>query len=371
MYADVAIVPLQYEQPDAVLPLNVTVLNIEEQTDVKFGFSDFWNCFRIVCSDFRNYPSKTDFIKTFRYNLTLVKNLHTRAAKISRYSNWFRNEAIVYAYWADDLATTACIIHQKYHKVKVVTRGHGFEVFEEQTRYGVIPFRSFQYRYLSKLYTDSKRGLLHLNANPKYQSYKGKNDCAYVGTPDKGMSPFSEQAVFSIVTCSFVRSIKRLHLLPEILKHISANLVWHVLGDGEDLPKLKELSSTLPSNINVIFHGALSNEAILDFYAQHSLNLFVSLSSSEGLPVSMMEVLSFGIPIMSTDVGGCNEICNEQTGFLIEKEFNPAEVAKKIETFKNSHKNTTDFHKQCRRFWQEQFSAETNYKRFAETITKL
>lgn len=339
--------------------------------NVKLGFSDLWNCFRIVCSDFRNYPSKADFIKTFRYNLTLVKNLHTRAAKISRYSTWFTNDTIVYAYWADDLATTACIINQKYHRVKVVTRGHGFEVFEEQTRYNVIPFRSFQYRYLTKIYTDSKRGFVHLNANPKYTKYRSKNDCAYVGTPDKGMSPFSEQSPFSIVTCSFVRSIKRLHLLPEILKHIKTDLVWHVLGDGEDLPKLKELVAVLPPNISVKFHGALSNDAILDFYANHSLNLFVSLSSSEGLPVSMMEVLSFGIPIMSTDVGGCNEICNERSGFLIERDFDPEEVAQKIEAFKNSHKNTMDFHRQCRRFWQEQFSAETNYQRFAETITKL
>ena len=52
----------------------------------------------------------------------------------------------------------------------------------------------------------------------------------------------------------------------------------------------------------------------------------------------MMEAQSFGIPIMSTNVGGCSEICNEQTGFLIEKEFDPKEVAQQLEAFKNSKK---------------------------------
>ena len=52
----------------------------------------------------------------------------------------------------------------------------------------------------------------------------------------------------------------------------------------------------------------------------------------------MMEAQSFGIPIMSTDVGGCNEICNENTGFLIPKDFTAIDAANKIQEFKNSKK---------------------------------
>jgi len=336
-----------------------------------FSLSNYFNFIKIVCSEFWNYPSKISFLKTFRYNVALLKNLNKWAKEISSYRHLFNTKPILYAYWAGDLATIACIIKQKYHDSIVVTRGHGFEVFEEQTRYGVIPFRLFQYRYLSKIYTDSKQGLWHLNAHPKYIQFKEKNDYAYVGTLDKGVGVFSEQAVFTIVTCSFVRSVKRLNLMPEILKHFKLDLIWHVLGDGEDLSLLKKSVAFLPSNIKVIFHGALPNETILDFYAQNSINLFVSLSSSEGLPVSMMEALSFGIPIMSTDVGGCNEICNEQTGILIEKNFKPLEVAKKIEDFKNSTKNTKEFRLKCKAYWCKHFNAETNYKHFAQQLINL
>lgn len=371
LFKNITIIPLSFELSDTILPPNVFVLNIIDEHEDKDYFTNYFNIIKIVCSDFLNYPSKINFLKSFRYNIALLKNLNKWANKISSYRHLFYTKPILYAYWAGDLATMACIIKQKYHDCIVVTRGHGFEVFEEQTRYGVIPFRFFQYRYLTKIYTDSKRGLSHLNSHPKFMQFKEKNDYAYVGTLDKGISAFSEQAVFTIVTCSFVRSIKRLYLMPEILKHVKLDLIWHVLGDGEELSLLKESVVLLPSHIKVIFHGALPNEKILDFYALNSINLFVSLSSSEGLPVSMMEALSFGIPIMSTDVGGCNEICNEHTGFLIEKEFNPVEVAKKMEFFKNSTKNTKEFHSQCKAYWNNHFNAETNYRHFAHQLINL
>ena len=45
---------------------------------------------------------------------------------------------------------------------------------------------------------------------------------------------------------------------------------------------------------------------------------FVNVSESEGIPVSIMEAASFGIPIIATDVGGTSEIVDNSNGFLIE-----------------------------------------------------
>jgi glycosyltransferase involved in cell wall biosynthesis len=107
----------------------------------------------------------------------------------------------------------------------------------------------------------------------------------------------------------------------DILKYINFDLTWHVVGNGPDENNLKKMIENLPHNIKVVFHGYLNKIELNQFYKTESINLFCSLSSSEGLPVSMMEAISYGIPIMSTDVGGCHEICNENTGFLIQKDF--------------------------------------------------
>ncbi|MCW3077469.1 MAG: glycosyl transferase group 1 [Bacteroidetes bacterium] len=367
-YNTITIIPQVASGNYVRLPDNCQVADLNNFQKEKLSLAEMLNCIKIVWSDLPAYSNKKEYSASFRYNFSLIKNLHLNAKKISRFKDCFKNKPIVYAYWADNLATTACIIKQMYKSCKVVTRGHGFEIFEEQTKNNVVPFRIFQYKYLNKIFADSKKGLEHLNLN---KNKAHLNAYSYVGTKDLGISLFDSDKEFTIVTCSHIRNIKRLHLMADILKHVTFNLTWHVLGDGADLPLLKESNSKLPLNIKVIYHGYLKNEEILNFYKNNSINLFASLSYSEGLPVTMMEAQSFGIPIMSTDVGGCKEICNELTGFLIEKNFDPKNTAALITAFKDAHKNSFAFRKQCRKFWEENFNAETNYMKFSKDVLAL
>ena len=260
------------------------------------------------------------------------------------------------------------MIKQYNKSCKVVTRGHGFEIFEDQTKDNLVPFRKFQYKYLDKLFTDSKEGLTHLNNINKQINI---NDISYVGTKDCGIGLFNCDLPFTIVTCSFVREIKRLHLMSNILKHLNFDVNWHVIGEGPDLNLVMEKNKILPSNITVVYHGKKSRDEVLEFYKENHINLFVSLSSSEGLPVSMMEAISFGIPLMSTDVGGCKEICNEKTGFLIPLNFDNSIVANNITKFKNSVKNSINFRYGCRSFWKQNFDAQKNYHDFSRKIINL
>ena len=56
-------------------------------------------------------------------------------------------------------------------------------------------------------------------------------------------------------------------------------------------------------------------------------DLFVLPSYREGLPNSLIEAGSFGIPLLATNINGCNEIIDDGiTGILVEKKS-----AKKLE----------------------------------------
>lgn len=369
-YNKISVFPDFFSQKFHPLPTNCEVVDLDAAINLELNFKELLNSLKIVLSDFSNYPSKANYFKSFRYNLALVKGLHLKAKKINSLIKVNESNTIVYAYWADNLATTACILKKEYMpKCKVVTRGHGFEIFEEQTKNGLIPFRIFQLNFLDRLFADSKRGMTYLNK--VHPNFIDVNGYSYVGTKDLGLSNFDQDKTFAIVTCSFVRDVKRLYLMAGILKHIKFDLIWHILGDGDDMERVKNENSKLPSNIKVVYHGLLDNIAILNFYKNTHVNLFASLSYSEGLPVTMMEAQSFGIPIMSTDVGGCSEICNEETGFLIEKDFLGNMVAGKITEFKNSLKNTKIFRIQCREYWEKNFNAKKNYSEFSKLITTL
>ena len=67
--------------------------------------------------------------------------------------------------------------------------------------------------------------------------------------------------------------------------------------------------SSLPSTISVKIMGRMKNKDIYSLYEKEKPDLFINLSSSEGIPVSIMEAMSFGIPVISTDVGGTTRDC--------------------------------------------------------------
>ena len=57
--------------------------------------------------------------------------------------------------------------------------------------------------------------------------------------------------------------------------------------------------------------GNVDNAALLEDYITENYYLFVNVSSSEGIPVSIMEASSVGIPCLATDVGGTGEIISD------------------------------------------------------------
>ena len=60
------------------------------------------------------------------------------------------------------------------------------------------------------------------------------------------------------------------------------------------------------------------------------VDLFLNVSEYEGVPVSVMEAQSFGIPVIATAVGGTPEIVNEENGFLLPENPSQDEIASAI-----------------------------------------
>ena len=138
---------------------------------------------------------------------------------------------------------------------------------------------------------------------------------------------------------------------------------------GEYIENKEKLK--LKPNINFIPMGFTPNDKVLDFYTHHAVNLFISLSAAEGIPVSIMEAISFGIPVLSTDVGGCSEIVNENTGILIPLKTSTEEVANVLKAFEKSDKNSISFRIGVREFWLKNFNEDTNYKDFFQEINNI
>ena len=74
-----------------------------------------------------------------------------------------------------------------------------------------------------------------------------------------------------------------------------------------------------------------------------------------------MESMSYGIPVIATDVGGTREIVNETTGFLLPKDFQPKEVAKIIMNFSSLSKEEKQKYREAAYdMWESKYDGEKN-----------
>lgn len=91
--------------------------------------------------------------------------------------------------------------------------------------------------------------------------------------------------------------------------------LW-IIGDGEEIERLKSLAINYRINDKVVFLGRLPNDKLPDYYA--AADIFVSPSMIEGQGVTFLEALASGVPIICSNVGGIGEIIKHgETGLLV------------------------------------------------------
>lgn len=92
-----------------------------------------------------------------------------------------------------------------------------------------------------------------------------------------------------------------------------------VVGRGPDLDSLKEKSVELGIADRVVFHPAVPHHELPEIYASSEIGVFPSIGD-EGFPITVLEAMSCGTPVVATHIGGTPEtVGNEgRCGVLIE-----------------------------------------------------
>ena len=144
-----------------------------------------------------------------------------------------------------------------------------------------------------------------------------------------------------------------------------------IVGDGPERNKLEELvkSNNLVEYIN--FTGQLdSNE--LDKIYQKS-DIYIQASGYEGLPHTLLEAISHNLSIISTPIGGTNEILmddkNGWTVDLIDGKY-PLEddIAMKVSNLLTNYEENTTKKYSARLLLEEKFNKEKNFQEYISTI---
>lgn len=152
---------------------------------------------------------------------------------------------------------------------------------------------------------------------------------------------------------------------------------WTHIGNGPLLNEIKE-KTTLEEDGEVVYDlkGEMEHNNVLNYYRQEDCDLFVQVSSSEGVPVSIMEALSFGIPVLATNVGGVGEIVynrdSDPFGKLVNAGITTTNLATEIENFiLLPPDKLLNMKRAARTEWELGWDSTKNYSAFADFLVTL
>lgn len=287
---------------------------------------------------------------------------------------------IIYSYWFSSSSFLAIMLKKylkknKYQNVIAVSRAHGlgdcyFGDGSSLYRPNIFKINKF----IDKIYCISRSAQLYLSKSGIQSSLLSLNRLGVA--PQISLSNFQikrrNRAYFMIVSCSTLNLNKRVNLIIEALALISdVKIRWIHFGGGSLYNLLSsECSKSLCANIQWTLMGTVSNCEILNYYINENPDCFVNVSSIEGVPVSIMEAMACGIPVIATDVGGTSEIVeNAKNGFLLQKDATAQDLKDTILMLYNlSIENQNILRREAFLKWKNDYNANCCYKRFAKDL---
>lgn len=271
---------------------------------------------------------------------------------------------VFYSYWLYETAYTAARLQKMFPGSRFVSRCHGFDLYENRHPNGYLPYRSYLMASADRIFPVSEDGKACLS-----RLYRGKWDhklrLTRLGTADHGLNPEQISEVLTLVSCSNAVAVKRVDRIIDAIGHLEVPAKWYHFGGGPLLEELRLWARQLPPHIRWEMPGPVPNERLMDFYKSTHVDVFLNVSASEGVPVSIMEALSFGIPVIATDVGGTHEIVTDgQNGRLLSPDFESTELLEAISYVTPMNRLRSG----ARSRWEETCEADRNYSLFYSAI---
>ncbi|MCA9025590.1 MAG: glycosyltransferase family 4 protein [Planctomycetaceae bacterium] len=160
------------------------------------------------------------------------------------------------------------------------------------------------------------RGPLNLANRPVQIVPNGVNTDEFFPKRDR-VSRMGEHGVFRIgMVGRFTPEKRQANLIRAFaqLRNSGAPVELHLAGTGTRMDECRKLAQTLDIDDVVHFAGMIND--VPGFLQK--LDAFALPSDCEGMPLSVLEAMAVGLPVVATAVGGTPElIVNESTGLLI------------------------------------------------------
>ncbi len=272
---------------------------------------------------------------------------------------------ILYSYWNNDMAMALAGVKQECPDVPCFSRMHRWDVYFEVNESKYLPYRKFIFDHLDRVFSISNHGKAYYKN--LFPDLNHKISVAQLGVKNSEQNPNNTTGKLQLLSVSNMIPVKNLDALIEALALLKINFHWVHIGDGPLFKELeKKAGKLIPGQFT--FKGRMPNYKVIDYMETNAVDLIVNVSFSEGIPVSIMEAFACGIPAIATDVGGNAEIVSSKSGFLLNENASPKEIADAIHNYDClSPEQKMRYREEAYKTWKRNYNAEKNFGDMIET----
>lgn len=371
--------------------INIDGLDIKRVDNNFRSFSERIKAILRIITDVTLYKETLDILKGKECKIARIKDSFRFYVQSEKYFAGLKRdnlidengEGIIYCYWYN-FTPLAIINHKEFRNYHVLTRTHGYELYDIRNEFERQPFKMIMDKSLEKVVfaceyaKDYYLNRYDLEDSEKYpvcplgtlDNNVIKRSISFISADELRNNNSKE---YIVVSCSDLVPLKRVDLIVQGLSKVEGiNVRWVHFGSGIEEKKVKKLVKELidsKNNINVEFKGRVKNKVLHDFYNANQVGLFITTTYSEGgNPVSIMEAMSYGIPIVATKVCNIPKMIDEN-GIILSENPNGDEIATAIKSvLLATEEENAKMRLRSRKIWEEKYNSDVNSERFIENV---
>lgn len=213
------------------------------------------------------------------------------------------------------LAIDLCNKYNKDYLVELV--GCPFDAFWNHSLEGKII--SIPFYIKTKKVIKKSKNVVYVTNNflqKRYPTDGVAYSCSDVELPSNDMKIREIKENQKIKICTIASLDVKYKGQEYVIKALAAlnnpKIEYHLIGQGEG-KKIRKLIKKYSLQNNVKLIGSLSHDDVLKYLSK--MDIYIHPSLTEGLPRTVMEAMSLGLPVTGTEVGGIPELVSDKLTF--------------------------------------------------------
>lgn len=272
--------------------------------------------------------------------------------------------SIAYTFW---LGAATEGLRAAWATTPLISRAHGGDVYGYQHGWGSIPGQSAQIAAADQVACVSSDAESYLRS--RFPSQANKIVVRKLGVPDLGgLAPHAPGPPIRVISVSSIDENKRVDLIASSITRLvqmGYPVEWNHFGDGPSRENLEAQIAGKPDGMSVRLHGQVSHSEIREELISGGHHVFVNLSKSEGVPVSIIEAQCAGLPVVATDAGGSSEAAPHHLNEFVPVGTSPQGAAEAVLRVLAHNPSEARYR---RAHWAENFDSESVYPAFANEL---